>query len=433
MSRLIPFRLPKDLGLGCATAATQIEGGSTDNSWYEWAAKKGKIKDGASPKRANQHWQLYEQDIQLMAQMGMEHYRLGIEWSRIEPAQGKFDDSVMEHYRTEIKLLLRNNIHPLITLHHFSNPMWFERMGAFENSSCIPIFLNYVTYVVEHLKDLCTDFVTINEPNVYATNGYMYGDWPPGKKSLFAAMRVMKNLSLCHVAAYREIHRIYGSKKAMVGFANHLRVFVPYTKNPIYAAEAKISEYLFQGAITKSMSTGKLAFPIGFSAPFGKGKYYDYIGINYYTRSAIKHFNSYSSPNCKTNDLGWDIYPEGLTMLCREQYKKYNAPIWVTENGTCDKADRFRAQYIYDHIKQIADNKLPVKRYYHWTFLDNFEWTEGESAPFGLVKCDFATQKRTVRKSGIFYSEMIKRKQVSEDMIARFLRAEDTTEKGTAP
>jgi len=421
MSRFVPFSLPKGLGLGCATAATQIEGGDTNNSWYDWATKKGRIKDRTSPKRANNHWVLYEQDIKLMAQMGMEHYRFGIEWSRIEPTQGNFNREAMEHYRKEIKLLLRYHIKPLVTLHHFSNPIWFEKMGAFETSACIPIFRKYVTYVVEHLKDLCTDFVTINEPNVYATNGYVYGEWPPGKKSFFTAMRVMKNLTLCHVAAYQEIHRIFGSDKAMVGFANHLRVFAPYSKNPLYALEAKIMEYLFQGALTKSMSSGKLAFPLGFTAPLGEGKFYDYIGINYYTRSAIKHFGSYTFPGRKTNNLGWDIYPEGLAILCKDQYKKYKAPIWITENGTCDKDDSFRAQYIYDHIKQITDSKLPIERYYHWTFLDNFEWAEGESAPFGLVKCDFETQKRTIRRSGAFYSEMIKTKQVSKDMIARYL------------
>jgi len=421
MNKFVPFQLPENLELGCATAATQIEGGDTDNTWWDWASKKGKIKGGASPKRANNHWKLYEQDIQLMAKMGMEHYRFGIEWSRIEPTQGNFNHEAMEHYRTEIKLLLHYHIKPLVTLHHFSNPMWFEKAGAFETSACVPIFQKYVTYVVEHLKDLCTDFVTINEPNVYVTNGYVYGTWPPGKKSIFTAMRVMKNLTLCHLTAYKEIHRIYGVNKVMVGFANHLRVFVPYNKNPFYALEAAIMAYLFQGALTKSMATGKLAFPIGLSAPLGKGRYYDYIGINYYTRSAIKHFNAYVLPNRKTNDLGWDIYPEGLTILCKDQYEKYNAPIWITENGTCDKDDSFRAQYIYDHIKQITDSKLPIERYYHWTFLDNFEWAEGESAPFGLVKCEFETQQRTVRKSGEFYSEMIKAKQVSEDMIARYL------------
>ncbi|MEI7885400.1 MAG: family 1 glycosylhydrolase [Clostridia bacterium] len=426
MSNLQPFLLPEKLGLGCATAATQIEGGTTDNSWYAWAKKAKKIKDGSSPSRGNQHWELYEEDIQLMAELGIKHYRMGIEWSRIEPTQGNFDQAAIEHYREELKLLLQYKIEPLLTLHHFSNPSWFEEQGAFSKSSAVPIFLAYVTFVVEQLQDLCTAFVTINEPNIYVTNGYIYGQWPPGKKSFFTAMRVMKNLTLCHLAAYQEIHRIYGEKKVLVGFANHLRVFEGYNKNPIYQLEAKIMEYLFQGAITKSMSTGKLAFPLGISAPYGKGKYYDYIGINYYSRSAIKHFREYVLPNRPTNDLGWDIYPEGLTILCQAQYKKYQAPIWITENGTCDRTDSFRSLFIYEHIKQIVEHQLPVERYYHWTLMDNFEWSEGESAAFGLVQCDFETQKRTIRSSGNFYSTMLKTRQVNKQMILEYLASKDS-------
>lgn len=421
MHKFVPFRLPKNLELGCATAATQIEGGDTNNSWYDWALKPGKIKGGASPVRANRHWEMYEQDIQLMARLGMQHYRMGIEWSRIEPEQGKFNGAAIEHYRREIKLLLRYHIHPLITLHHFSNPMWFEKMGAFEHPGCVAIFQSYVVYTVEHLKDLCTDYVTINEPNVYVTNGYVYGDWPPGKRPLPVAMRVMKHLTLCHITAYREIHRIYGKKHVIVGFANHLRVFEPYTKNPFYHLEAKIMQYLFQGALTQSMSTGRLKFPIGVSAPLGTGKFYDYIGINYYTRSAVKHFGNFYLPNREINNLGWDIYPEGLLILCKDQYKKYKAPIWITENGTCDRDDSFRPRFIYEHLKQLAESGLPVERYYHWTFLDNFEWAEGETAPFGLVKCDFETQERTVRKSGEFYSEIIRDGGITAEMIARYL------------
>lgn len=422
MTELLPFRLPENMGLGCATAATQIEGENTNNSWYDWAKKPGKVKGGATPARANQHWKLYEQDIALMAKMGMKHSRMGIEWSRIEPQPGKFDEEAMEHYRREIRLLLRNNIHPLVTLHHFSNPMWFERGGAFEKPDCVPIFLRYVTYVTEHLKDLCTDYVTINEPNVYATNGYVYGDWPPGRRSVPLAMRVMKHLALCHIAAYREIHRIYGEQPVMVGFANHLRIFEPYTKNPFYRLEAKLMEYLFQDAVTQSMHTGRLKFPIGLSAPMGTGRFYDYIGINYYTRGAVKHFRNYFLPNRQTNNLGWDIYPEGLRILCEQQYKKYGAPIWITENGTCDRDDSFRPRFIYDHLRQLAESGLPVERYYHWTFLDNFEWAEGETAPFGLVQCNFETQERTVRKSGEFYSEIIRKGGVTQGMIERYLK-----------
>ena len=419
MSQYVPFELPKNLSLGCATAATQIEGGDKNNSWYEWSAQ-GKAKGKATTLRANNHWQLYEDDIKLMARMGMEYYRFGVEWSRIEPSRGVFDKNAIAHYRKELELLLRYHIRPLLTLHHFSNPLWFEKMGAFTSSESAKIFTEYAVYVVEHLKDLCQEYVTINEPNVYVANSYILDIWPPAKKSISKGIQVLKNMVLSHVSVYKEIHRI--CKNAKVGFANHLRVFVPFSsKNPFETLLAKLMSYFFQDAITKSMATGKLQFPIGVSAPLGEGKYYDFIGINYYTRNAVKCFTNAALPNCQTNDLGWDIYPEGLTQLVKSQYEQYKAPVWITENGTCDKEDSFRAAYIYSHIKQIADNNLPVERYYYWTLMDNFEWLEGESAPFGLVACDFETQKRTVRNSGEFYSEMIKTKRVSQAMIDKYL------------
>lgn len=421
MSRFVPFFLPDNLKLGCAAAATQIEGGDKNNSWYAWAQTPGHIRDGTSPIRANQHWKLYEEDLLLMSEMGIRDYRFGIEWSRIEPSKGVFDDTAMDHYRTEILRMIKHGIHPLVTLHHFTNPIWFEEMGAFTIIESIGLFQRYTEYVVSHLSDLCTDYVTINEPNIYAVNGYFFGSWPPGQKSFAKMFKVMKNLTICHLHAYRYIHALYGDKEVRVGFANHLRVFVPYNKNPFYAWQAKIMEYLFQGALTKSMSTGKLAFPIGCTAPLGKDRYYDFIGINYYSRSAIKNFKEKDLPDRPRNDLGWDIYPEGLSIICKEQYEKYQAPIWITENGTCDKTDQIRPAYIYDHLRQIADRKLPVERYYHWTFMDNFEWAEGESACFGLVQCDFETQKRKVRKSGRFYSELIGRRKVTSEMIARYL------------
>jgi beta-glucosidase len=421
MSRFIPFRLPDSLVLGCATAATQIEGGDKNNSWYAWAQKPGKIEDGTSPERANQHWNRFEQDLSLMSHMGIKHYRFGIEWSRIEPSEGVFDDAAMEHYRTEIKCMLSHGIQPLVTLHHFSNPIWFEKKGAFEHKSCIPIFRRYASYVISNLSDLCSDFVTINEPNVYAVFGYVYGTWPPGQTKLLRSFRVLKHLTLCHLHTYQDIHAAYKDRPVRVGFANHLRVFVPYGKGPIDAIQSKIMEYLFQGALTKSMSTGQLAFPVGFGAPLGKGRFYDYIGINYYTRSVTRNFSEMICTDLPTNDLGWDIYPEGLSILCKEQYKKYRAPIWITENGTCDKEDDFRSAFIYDHLKQIRDDALPVERYYHWTFMDNFEWAEGESAPFGLVACDFATQTRKIRPSGHFYHDLIREKGVTQAMINHYL------------
>lgn len=421
------FKLKNGFLLGCATAATQIEGGDKNNSWYDWA-ERGKIADGSSPQRANDHWNRVEEDVVLMENMGLQIYRMGLEWSRIQPEKDFFDGAAIDHYREELKLLRSKGILPLITLHHFTNPLWFEQSGAFESKSAVEVFDAYVAYVVEQLGDLCSEWITINEPNVYVVNGYIMGEWPPGKKSFRLGFGVFKNLTLCHIRAYRTIHRIRkekgfeGNGETKVGFANHLRVFDPYRKgNLLDKIGAKTLEYLFQNAFATSMATGKLAFPIGWGAPLGKGRFYDFIGINYYTRSAVKGFADGTMPYTKRNDLDWEIYPEGLSRLIQEQYERFQAPVWITENGIADAKDALRARYIYDHLSVIASLNTPVERYYHWCFMDNFEWNEGESARFGLVEVCFDTQKRTVRKSGRFFGELIQNGGVTEDMIDTYL------------
>lgn len=416
------FQLPKDFLMGSATAATQIEGGHTGSNWCRWC-EEGHIKDGSSCIRANDHWNRYAEDVEWMRKLNHRVYRMGLEWSRIEPEKGNFDKSAINHYRDEISLLLKNNIKPLVTLHHFSHPLWFCEEGEFENEKSVSYFERYVSFVVENLGDLVSEYITINEPNVYAVMGYYFALWPPGKKDIKLLLRVYRNMTLCHIAAYRAIHRIRREKgfegKTMVGVANHLRVFVPYNKNPVNYVSAKIMDYLFQGAITRMMSYGRLL-------SFGRHrkKYYDFIGINYYTRSAVKGFSDKTLPGRPVNDLGWEIYPEGLYLLCRKYHRKYKAPVWITENGTCDEKDEFRAMFIYDHLYQVyrlINDGIPVERYYHWTLMDNFEWIEGESARFGLIHVDFETQKRTMRKSGEFYSQICRENLVSEELIRKYL------------
>ncbi len=423
-----PFKLPDHFLMGSATAATQIEGGDTNNNWYDWCLKN-RIKDGTSCLRANDHWNRYPEDIELMKQLNHHVYRMGIEWSRIEPEKGVFDDGSIEHYRQEIKLLLDNGIKPLVTLHHFSHPLWFVAQGEFENTSAVESFEQYTRYVVERLGDLVAEYITINEPNVFVINGYFFGDWPPGKKNLKLAMKVYKNMTLCHIAAYKAIHEIRREKgfegRTMVGVANHLRIFDPFSKNPLDYIAARLMQYIFQDAIVKSMTGGFLVPPVGLGAPAGKGRYYDFIGINYYTRSAVQFrgFKDSAMPGNPRNDLGWEIYPEGLSKLCRRYYKKYRAPIWITENGTCDAKDSFRAKYIYTHLYEVAklnEEGIPVERYYHWTLTDNFEWIEGESARFGLIEVDYETQKRTIRKSGCFYGEVCRENAVTQEMLAEY-------------
>ena len=281
---MMNFQLKKGLLLGSATAATQIEGGDENNNWARFAAE-GKVKDGTSPVRADDHYARYRDDIDLMAEMGLQIYRFGIEWSRIEPCRGEYCEEALAHYREEIAYMLSKGIRPLLTLHHFTNPLWFEDMGAFEHSDSPEIFLSFVKKAIESFGDLVSEYITINEPNVYATNSLLFGEWPPEKRSMGAVVRAFSNMTAAHIRAYNYIHqtrRAMGFEDTKVSFANHLRVFAPENpKNPLHRFFAKASAYLFQDAITTAMMTGKCRYPILRRRGVSKGKYYDFIGINY--------------------------------------------------------------------------------------------------------------------------------------------------------
>lgn len=422
MGDVKPFHFRKSFMLGVSTAATQVEGFPTENSWYDWAKLPGKIRDNSNPGRANGHWEHWKEDLDLMADMGIRHYRLGLEWSRIEPRDGVFDANVIRRYRDELTYMQKLGIRPLITLHHFANPSWFEHQGAFEHKRGVDKFRRYVRRIVPELTDLCSDFVTINEANVYAANGYLYGIWPPGRKSLLKAFSVMRNLSVCHLRAYEDIHDIYAEKPVQVGYANHMRIFRARGDSKFGKLQSKILETLFQGSVTRLMTTGRSAFPAYWFSGVRKSIHCDFIGINYYARCTMQLLKEVPVPNhVPHNDLGWEIYPDGLRLLCEKYHALYKKPIWITENGTCDAKDTFRSGYIYDHLNRIALHLPFVARYYHWTFIDNFEWAEGENAPFGLVQNHFPTQQRVIRESGRFYSEIIRENGVTQSMIDRYL------------
>lgn len=427
------FKLPEGFLAGCATAATQIEGGDRNNNWYEWCGK-GKIKDGTSCFRAADHWNRYAEDINLMAGLNMKVYRMGLEWSRLEPENGVFDQAAIQHYRDEIGLLLEKGIKPLVTLHHFTHPLWFCSEGEFETAECVRYFERYTRFVVENLGDLVSEYITINEPNVYITSGYFFGSWPPGKKDFKLAMRVYRNMTLCHIASYRAIHELRQARgfegKTMVGVANHLRVFDPVSRNPFDFIAAKVMQHVFQNSVMSSMASGFLVPPIGLGAPAGTGHFADFLGINYYTRSVVrfKGFKDETRAGTPRNDLDWEIYPEGLSRLCRKYYKKYGIPLWITENGTCDGRDDFRTKFIYDHLKEVSElcsAGIPVERYYHWTLTDNFEWSEGESGPFGLIALNFETQERKIRRSGEFFGEFCRNNEVTDELIKMYLERSD--------
>ena len=431
------IKLPEDFLMGTATSGLQIEGCDTNNNWYKWC-EEGHIQDGSNCVNAADHWNRYEEDINIMEELNHDIYRMGLEWSRIEPEKGHFSSSGLEHYRKEIEGLLEKGIKPLVTLHHFSHPLWLVEEGGWENPQMVDYFKRYTEHVVNNLGDLVSEWITINEPNVFLFNGYLEGIWPPGKTSMSGFLKALRNMIKAHIESYRSIHGVrkksgyHGVTK--VGVANHLRVFQPERDRLLDRVPASLMSYMFQDLVMDAMTSGKMKFPLGVGHyPLGRGKFYDFIGINYYTRDIIQFeinpammFGQLKvKEDSQVNDLGWEIYPEGIYRLSKKYHQRYKAPIYITENGICDNEDDQRSRFIYNHLQQISraiDEGIPIERYYHWSLLDNFEWLEGESARFGLVHINYQTQERTIKESGLFYGEICKKKAVTTDMINRYIR-----------
>lgn len=405
--------------LGVATAATHIEGGDVGTIWHRWAAS-GAAVDHSTPAVGCDHWNRIADDTALMASLGIRHYRLGLEWARIEPAPNTFDEAAIARYREELEGLRAAGIAPLVTLHHFNDPIWFSDAGGFLGADATATFLRYVKRAVLEFGDLVNEWITVNEPDVFALNGYYRGSWPPGRKSLRDYLRVQAGFAHAHVKAYELIHAMHPD--ARVGFAQHLRVFDPLdVRNPLDHASATAVAHAFQGAGTMAACRGRFMLPFVQPSDVRPGKYHDFLGVNYYSRSMMHGTTEHVAPRVPVTDLGWEIYPEGLTRVLTEYHERFGGPIYITENGAADADDSFRCRFIYDHLAEVVRSGLPVERYYHWTFMDNWEWHEGQTTRFGLVANDFRTQERTVRESARFYADVIANRGVTEEAYQRWV------------
>jgi len=386
MSKILKF--PEGFLWGSATSAYQVEGGIEN---CDWATPTPKFGVGAAGRACN-HYNLYEEDFDLIKKLSQNAHRLSIEWSRIEPEEGKFDEKEVEHYRKVLFALKSRGIKIMLTLHHFTNPLWLAEIGSWENPNVVFYFSRFARRIFSEYFDFVDFWITINEPLFYASNCYLEGIWPPKRKSFISFLKVIKNQITCHKKIFEIFHKLKQDSK--VGIANNNIYFEPFNpKSNLDKFNVSINRHFWNECFLNRIKN-----------------HLDFIGLNYYFHQKIKFPAQNKNENKIISDIGWEIYPEGIYQVLKE-LKKYGKPIFITENGLADTKDKLRKDFIKDHlfwIRKAISEGVNVKGYFHWSLIDNFEWHLGFEPRFGLVEIDYKTLERKPRSSAFYYAKICK-------------------------
>jgi beta-glucosidase len=394
---------------GAATASHQVEG-NTHNDWTVWEHKNAKelarragekkwpdyILNGfPSPlqeenyvsARACDHYHRFREDFDVAKSLGHTAHRFSIEWSRVEPEEGKFDEKEIAHYREVVAALRERGMEPFVTLWHYTLPVWLAEKGGVMNEKFPEYFSHYAEHMARSLVDV-SFWMTINEPEIVAFHGYYQGTRPPEKHGVMPLYRSMNHMVKAHCVAYRSIKNI--APEARVGAAMHLSWFE--------SAGGLMNDAL-KYLMDRFVNFYFLERTIRFS---------DFVGVNHYFHNRIDSGLN-KNRNKETTDLGWEIYPESMYQILK-QLQKYGLPIYITENGLADARDAERALFIENYlasVKKAMNEGVDVRGYFHWSLLDNFEWDSGFWPRFGLVEIDYHTLERKVRPSARVYKKII--------------------------
>jgi beta-glucosidase len=425
-----------------ATSAHQVEGGTTANTWSAWElttrpdggpAIAGNQRCG----RAADHWERFETDLGLMRWLGVDTYRFSVEWSRVEPLPGHIDEAAIERYRTWCTTLLDAGIAPMVTLHHFTEPLWTSERGGFAHASTVEAWLRFVRLCAHRLGDLVLDWVTVNEPVAYMAQGWIRGEWPPGRRDPALAAEVLENLLIAHARAYHAIHDgDRAERRHRVGLAHNIMPMRSRRPlDPWNRVVAGMVDATYNRAVPEALRTGvlRLRLPgVRFTSrhPVLRGTQ-DFFGLNHYHRalvatraSATRPIDLLPTPG-EPNDLGWSMEPSSLGDVLRWT-RRYALPVVVTEHGTVDgdTPDVRRRRYLGASLVEMAAaarDGVDVRGYLHWSLLDNFEWTSGYGACCGLFRVDRSDLHRTPTTSAAFYRDVIAVQRGREDRLARHL------------
>jgi len=426
------YRFPKGFLWGTATSSHQVEGQNVLNDWYAWENEPGRIQQGHQAGLACDWWGgRWQEDLSLAAEGGQNAHRLSIEWSRIEPKPDQWDDDALDYYRQMLAGMRKMGLTPVVTLHHFTIPLWLYELGGWENGNAPVYFETYVRKVVHTIKDLVSIWVTLNEPNGLVVNAYIDGGFPPGKKDFSAGFHALCNLIRAHARAYHAIHEI--QRDALVAYALYFRGFFPsrewfYPDTAITRTLSRNLNELFSSAIRN----GKVRFVLFQTLIKEAIGTQDYIALQYYSSDLVSF--SFSKPkelfsrreypkDVAMSETGFIAnVPEGMYQALKWA-RQFNLPIYITENGVEDSTDNLRPAYLALHLHQVwrATNfNWQVKGYFHWTQVDNFEWERGWTQRFGLWGLDLDTRQRIHRPSADMYAAICKENGLSSQTVRQF-------------
>ncbi|MBI5304505.1 MAG: glycoside hydrolase family 1 protein [Chloroflexi bacterium] len=425
---------------GAGTAAHQVEGGNTNNDWWDWEQVPGRIKHGDTSAVACDWWrgERYRDDFELAAQLHQNAHRLSLEWSRLEPREGEWSADAIAFYRRMLSALRDHGMTPLVTLHHFTNPRWLTEKGGWETEATIARFARYADKAVQEFGDLCDSWVTINEPNVYAFSAYVSGRWSPGKKDVMLALRVLTNLVRGHAAAYRALHRV--QPHVRVGVAHHVRALRPANpRSSLNRTLVRLQNHVFNRLFLDALHNGRMPLPFGAAAPEAINTQ-DFIGLNFYfsARVAVDWRNigelfgrqTPPQPWGVANDaelrewFGWgDIDPDAFYDVVMDAARA-GKPIYITEHGIPDARDEIRPRVLVTYLAALhraIQDGADVRGYFHWALIDNFEWIEGlDFLRFGLIANDFATQTRAPRPSAHLYARIARENALADELMEKY-------------
>jgi beta-glucosidase len=401
-----PLHFPEGFLWGSATSAHQVEGNNINSDWWDWETKvqPEHLRSGLACDQYNK----FEADFDLAASLNQNAHRLSIEWARIEPIEGEFDQSEIEHYIKVLSSLKDKDFKVMLTLWHFTIPQWLAEKGGWENEKAVFYFERFVKRIIPEIKHYVDFWVTLNEPSVYAFMGYLVGVWPPQKKSKVAALKVTWNLANAHKRVYSLIHnQAFNSK---VGIAHNVQSFETFHKH----------SFLEQMSVAVGdIFTNHLFY-------FLTKYHHDFLGLNYYFHHRLRAIDSLipevmdtSEQYRDVSDLGWEVYPEGIFDVLSD-LSDGRIPIYITECGIASTNDDRRTRFLIHYLQEVYRaifSKIDIRGFFYWSLLDNFEWHQGFDPRFGLIEVDYENQKRHVRPSAYVFAEIAKENGIPHNLL----------------